>query len=459
MHHQSVLVLGLGRSGKEAALLLREKGAQVTVLELEENFSTLKRKKKLEDYGARVIFGPHEESLLNKKNLVVASPGVPNHLPLIKKAQSVNIPVISELELASRFIPRENIIAITGTNGKTTTTFLTYKILKKGGMAVEVGGNIGNPLSRLARSHLPRHSTCRVAAEVSSFQLERSFTFTPHIFCVLNIRPDHLDRHSSFSEYRKIKAIPLPRMGPGDWAILNYDQQPVSSLSKLTSARVIFFSQRKKLTQGLFMDNDKIVANVKGERMCVPLSNLQMLNFHNLENVLCAVGIALIEGIRVRTIQDSLTYYKPLPHRQQLVADIAGVKFIDDSKATNQAAVKNLIRSVDASAILIMGGKDKGDDFSPLKEHFSGKVKSLVLIGEAREKIKKQLEGAVPARQCNSLGQGVKLAFSLSRKGEFVVLCPGCSSFDEFKSYRHRGRVFKKEVRRLKEEVEGKKSF
>jgi len=450
---QSVLVLGLGRSGKEAALLLKEKRADVTALEFKESLSTLKRKRELESHGIKVIFGPYQESLLNKKDLVVISPGIPSHLPIIKKAESLNIPVISELELASYFIPRESIIAITGTNGKTTTTFLTYKILKGNRIPVKVGGNIGNPLSRLVRNSLSQN-LCRIVVEVSSFQLEKSPTFSPRIYCIINISLDHLNRHSSFLEYQQIKATPLSRMKPDDFVILNYDQQQVRSLSKLTSAKVVFFSQKHRLKQGLFVDGDSIKGSVNGREVFVPLHNVEIRNFHNLENVLCAAGIALIEKISVEVIINSLKNYRSLPHRQELVTEIAGVKFVDDSKATNLAAVKNMLSSLKGSAVLIMGGKDKGDDFSSLKKCFSGKVKGLVLIGEAKKKIKEQLKGTVPMWECCSLDEAVKLSFSLSEKGEFVVLCPGCSSFDQFTSYRDRGRVFKKEVKKLKEEIE-----
>ena len=460
MHNQSALVLGLGKSGKEAALLLREKGAKVQVAELEENSSTLRRKKQLENYGVQVVFGAHNDSLLNKKDLVITSPGVSNQLSIIKKAQFLNIPVISELEFASRFIPREDIIAITGTNGKTTTTFLAYQILKRGGLKVKIGGNIGIPLSRVVRTSLSQTNfSYKVVTEVSSFQLELTNTFSPHIYCILNIYLDHLDRHPSFLEYQKIKAIPLLRMRQNDFVFLNYDHHLVRSLSEVTKAKLIFFSQRQKLREGIFIDKSSIVANLGGQKIDVPLGNLQIHRFHSWENVLCAIGIALLQGVNVEVIRDSLIKYKPLPHRQQLIGKIAGVTFVDDSKATNQAAVKNLINSLTSFAILIMGGRDKGGSFSELKEYLPKKVKSLVLIGEAKKKIKKELKGTVPIEECNSLKKAIKVAFSLSKRGELIVLCPGCSSFDQFTSYRHRGRVFKKEVEKLREEIEGKNSI
>lgn len=459
LNHQSVLVIGLGKSGKEAALLLKEKGAEVTVLELEKNFSTLKKKEALQKCGIQVVFGSHQENLLKKKHFIVISPGVPYNLPIIKKAESLGIQVISELEFASLFIPAKNIIAITGSNGKTTTTFLTYKILKKSGIKALIGGNIGTPVSRLVRRFSPHLLSGKIITEVSSFQLEKTFSFSPHIYCILNLSFNHLDRHSSFFEYQKIKAAPLPRMGPDDFAILNYDQPQVSSLGRFTLARVIFFSQRQKLTEGIFVEDDRIMANIKNMPVCIPFNNLQIEKFHNLDNVLCAVGIALIEGVSPELIGESLTEYRPLPHRQQLIKEIDGVRFIDDSKATNQAAVENMLASISSPVILIMGGRDKGGDFSYLKSRIFDKVKTILLLGEAKERIREELGGALPARECKSLSEAVRVAFSLSQKGDSVVLSPGCSSLDEFTSYRHRGKVFANEVRKLKEEIEEKKSI
>jgi len=457
--YRSVLILGLGRSGKEAALLLRDKGAKVTVAERERNFFTLRRKEKLKEYGAEVVFGFHQNNLLEGKDLIVLSPGISGDLPVIKKALSSNIPVVGELEVASWFIPRKNIIAVTGTNGKTTTTFLIYKVLKRGGLPVEIGGNIGVPLSRLARTYPYGDPSRRLVIEVSSFQLEVSDTFSPHIYCILNITPDHLDRHHSFSKYREIKAKPIFKMKRDDFVILNYDQQSVRSLGELTRAETVFFSQKEKLPQGVFIDNGSIVVNIFGDKFFIPLGNLQIHKFHSWENVLCAVACSVIQGVNPEIVRDTLVNYNPLPHRQEFIAEISEVKFVNDSKATNQAAVENMIGSLEGPCVLIMGGKDKGSDFSILRKYIPDKIKGLVVTGEAGERIIKQLEGiSIPVKKCEGLKEAVRIAFSLSKKGDHVVLSPGCSSFDEFKSYRHRGRVFKKEVERLRREIEREKS-
>ena len=456
MQDQSVLILGLGKTGKEVALLFKEKGAKVEITEIAENQRILRRKKELELKGIKVFIGPHEKVLLKNKTLLVLSPGVRLDLPIVKKARSMGIPVIGELEIITRFIPKENLIAITGTNGKTTTSFLTYKILKKSKANVKLGGNIGIPLSRLIRTSNFNDPSFKIVMEVSSFQLETTDNFSPHIYAILNVAPDHLDRHFSMERYLNIKSSPLTRMSSDDVAILNCDQDQVAHLAKLTEAKVIFFSHRKNPEANLFIDNKSLVANIGGHFVRIYIGDLDLKKFHSLDNLLCAVGIALIEGIDAEIVHKALVEYKPLAHRQQLIAKIKGVNFIDDSKATNEAAVEALIKTLDTPAILIMGGRDKGGDFSSLRKYFPGNVKGIVLIGEAKDKIRRQLEGTFPIRDCRTLGEAVRVSFSWSKKGDAVVLCPGCSSFDEFSSYKERGNKFKEEVKKLKEEIERK---
>ncbi|MBC7190449.1 UDP-N-acetylmuramoyl-L-alanine--D-glutamate ligase, partial [Candidatus Aerophobetes bacterium] len=327
-----VLVLGLGKSGKEVALLLKQKGEDVTVVESQKNFSTILRKEELEKYNIKVIFHPYEDSILQDAKLVVVSPGLPLSLPVIEKAKNLNIPVIGEIDVACRFIEKENIIGITGTNGKTTTTFLTYKLLKKAGKKVKIGGNIGVPLCRVARK-LSLEENYKIVTEVSSFQLEAGTEFSPGIYCILNIAPNHLDRHSSFSEYLQIKASPLSRMKKEDIVFLNYDQPELKELEKKTCAKVIFFSKREKIKEGIFLREGKIFANIEGKKFKISLTPQLLKKFHNPENVLCATGICLVEGVLPEVIEDFLSFYTPLPHRQEIVGEIRGVKFIDDSKA------------------------------------------------------------------------------------------------------------------------------
>lgn len=457
MNCQSVLILGLGRSGKEVGLLLRKEGKEVTIAEIKNSPAIFKKKERLKQLGIKVFTGPFHENLLKDKNLVIISPGIDPALPIVKRARLLGIPVLSELEVASHFLPSEKIIAITGTNGKTTTCFLTYKILKESGIKVKLAGNIGVPLSRLVRISHPA-SFDFVVTEVSSFQLEVTSNFSPHIYAILNISPDHLDRHLSFDKYRKIKCLPLWQMKRDDVVFLNYDDSWVKSVKELTKARVIYFSKTRKLEKGLYKEKSRIIARLEEGNFQISLDGLRLQNFHNWENVLCAVGIAILQKVNVKFIEKVLRSYRPLPHRQEMVAEIKGVKFINDSKATNQGSVKNLLESVEKPVILIMGGKDKGGDFSFLLKNL-GKIKSVVTMGETRKKIKSTLAGFVPVKECQNMEEAVKVAFSLSQEGDSVILCPGCSSFDQFRSYRQRGAVFKREVKRLLFYVTEKKLF
>jgi len=457
MNYRSVLILGLGRSGKEVGLLLKEKGKNVTIAETKNIPLIFRKKRQLEKLGIKVSIGPFHQNLLKGKDLVIISPGIDPALPLVKKTKLLGIPVLSELEIASRFLPREKIIAVTGTNGKTTTCFLTYKILRENGIKVKLAGNIGVPLSRLARVCHPA-SFDFVITEISSFQLETTGTFSPHVYAILNISPDHLDRHLSFDEYRKVKCLPLLRMKRDDIAFLNYDESWVKSVRGLTKARVIFFSKTQKLEKGLYREKGQIIARLEEGNFQISLDGLRLQNFHNWENVLCAVGIAILQKIDIKSIHQVLRSYQPLPHRQEIVGEVKGVKFINDSKATNPGSVENLLESVEKPVILIMGGKDKGGDFSfLLKNKNLNKIKSVLTIGETGRKIKLTLARFVRVVECGSLEEAVKAAFSLSQEGDTVVLCPGCSSFDQFRSYRQRGAIFKREVKKLLSYVTEKK--
>lgn len=452
MQFGNVLVLGLGKSGKEVALLLKKKGARVAVVDADNSSTLQQRRRVLKDRGITVILGSENPELLKEKDYLVLSPGVPLTNSLVREALSRNIPVVSELEIASRFFPGGNLIGITGTNGKSTTAILTYRMLKKGKIPVRLGGNIGIPLSRIARENHGRYPPV-VVTEVSSFQLETTTTFSPHIYCILNIEPDHLDRHTCFARYRDLKVSPLFEMGKEDFAFLNYDDASVISFSKATKAKVIFFSKNEKLERGVFIEENKIVSHVEEKESCICLQGLSVRRFHNWENVLCATGIALLKGVNPETIKETLMDYKPLSHRQQIVARVAGVTFIDDSKATNESAVKALLKSLETPALLIMGGKDKGADFSSLRNHLADNIKAIFLIGEAKNQIKKDLKGTVPLEEAESLGEAVRKAFSQSREGDSIILCPGCSSFDSFINYKHRGNVFQKEVKKLEDEL------
>ncbi len=448
MNVKSALVIGMGKSGREAALLLQKKEVKVVVGEIENDYKMEKEAEKLRKKGIQVALGSHSLNLLKDKEIVVVSPGVSLMIPLIQEARQKGIPVIGELELAYRYLTNQTVIAITGTNGKSTTVMLTTEILSRAGFEVKMAGNIGIPLSQVAREPSPV-----IVVEVSSFQLESVKQFSPHIFSLLNITPDHLDRHSNFAKYIEIKSNLLRKLKVNDFAILNRDDEIIYPLAKKTKAKVIFFSEKEKPKKGVFLEGNKIVACLK-DRFVIPTNNLSLTNFHSWENVLCSVAISALFKVKEEVIREALLSFKSLAHRQELVGGIEGVNFIDDSKATNVGAVFKCLNLLEKPIILIMGGRDKGGDFSKLKPKIKEKVKLIILVGEAKRKIKEQLSDIKNLMEVNSIKEAVRISFKMAKKGDSVVLSPGCSSFDEFKNYKERGNVFKREVKKLEKEVE-----
>jgi len=448
MNIKSALVIGMGESGKEAAILLKERGANVVLGEIKNDCEIEKKAKKLRKKGIQVVLGPHPLSLLKDKEIVVVSPGVPLEIPLIREARQKGIPVIGELELAYRYLRNQTVIAITGTNGKSTTVMLVAEILSRAGFKVKVAGNIGIPLSQVAREPSPI-----IVVEVSSFQLESVEQFSPHIFSLLNITPDHLDRHCSFNRYIEVKSNLLRKLKVNDFAILNKDDEIIYPLAKKTKAKVIFFSEREKLRKGVFLEGNEIVANIE-DKFTISTDNLPLTHFHSWENVLCSVAISSVCKVKEEAIRQALFNFKGLAHRQEQVGEIKGVNFVDDSKATNVGAVLKCLDLFEKPIILIMGGRDKGGDFSKLRTKIKKKVKLIILFGETKGKIKGQLSGVENLMEVDSIKEAVRVGFKMAKKGDSVLLSPGCSSFDQFKNYRERGNVFKEEVKKLKEEVE-----
>ena len=441
----SVLVVGLGRSGHEAALLLHKLGASVTALDDKGSKAVTRRAGILTNRGIPVLLGRHPDSLLQDKDLIVVSPAVhPDH-PLLVRAGACGIPVWSELEFASRFVEPEAICAITGTNGKTTTTLLTYRMLRAGLPSTRVGGNIGVPLSRLVRQANRSILSSPVILEVSSFQLELTTTFHPHIYGVLNLAVDHLDWHPSFPAYVRAKTLPLTRMTPGDTVLLNHDDQQVRAMAALTKAKVIYFSEKSPLSSGLYKCGNQLVAQLD-KTYTIDLGDLSVAQFHSWQNVLCAVATALLRRVPIETITHVLHSYRPLAHRQQIVALVGGVTFVDDSKATNPDAVKTFLSTLKQPGVLIMGGKDKGGDFSVLAPYLAANIHHIITIGQTREQIARQLGNTVEVTVRSTVSEAVQAAFRIARAGDIIALSPGCSSFDQFSSYKHRGRVFCEQV-------------
>jgi len=449
---KKVLVLGMGISGLSAAHLLKNKGAKVIIGEKNKDKEMRDKQRRLAKEGIEVILGPHSKRLLQDKDLIVVSPGIPLEIPLLQEARRENIPIIGELELAFRFLHKHtSLIAITGTNGKTTTTTLTGEILKRVNKSVRIAGNVGLPLSRVIEEN-PQV----IVTEVSSFQLESIKEFHPFVSCILNITPDHMDRHPDFDKYVHIKSRIFLNQGRDNFTVLNKDDPRVFPLASTTKGKVILFSQKERVKRGTFIKGGKIVRRLENEEEIIHLDEVLLPGSHNLENILSSIAIASLYGTEKEVIRHTLKNFKGLPHRVEYVDEIEGIEFVNDSKATNVDAVRRCLDSISRPIILIMGGRDKGADFSPLRERIKDKVREIILLGESRKKIKTQLSSISSISEVEGLKEAVRMAFRDAKKGDCILLSPGCASFDQFRDYRERGEVFKKEVKKIKEEIEKK---
>jgi len=444
-----VLVLGMGVSGIAVAHLLRDKGALVTVGEIEDSKEKRDQAKRLNQKGIEVVLGFHPSSLLEEKELIVPSPGISLSVPLLQKARQKGIPILGELEIAFRFLKGKSLAAITGTNGKTTTTVLTGEILKKADRNVKVAGNVGVPLAEAVKENSEI-----IVTEVSTFQLETMDKFSPYISCLLNITPDHLNRHLSLENYADLKSRIFLNQKKEDFTVLNKDDPRVYSFASKTKAQVIFVSKGNDLKKGVFLEDTCIKRRFDREEEIISCDEITFPGYHNLENILSSIAIASLYGVKVEIIREALVEFKGLPHRTEWVGEIKGVEFVNDSKATNEDAVRSCLESRKKETVLIMGGKDKGANFSSLKKVVRGKVKKLILLGEAKRSIKAQLLNLCPIEEVEDMRQAVRQAFRDARKGDCILLSPGCTSFDQFKNYKERGEVFKREVRRLEKEIE-----
>ncbi len=444
-----VLVLGMGISGTGIVDILERQGAKVVVGETKNTAQMQVKAKELAGRGIKIYLGPHPLYLLNHQDLIVPSPGIPLDIPLLQRAKDKGISIIGELELASRFIKDSSLVAITGTNGKTTTTFLAGQILKRARGDVEVAGNIGTSLSGVVQK-----KSSIIVVEVSSFQLETIEKFHPFISCILNISPDHLDRHHSFTQYAHLKGRIFLNQNKEDFTILNEDDPLVYSLATKSRARRVFVSQKNEPDLGVFLRKGRIIARFEREEEIASLSRITFPGFYNLENILCAVAISCLYRVSPEAIRDVLERFEGLPHRAEAVGKVKGVWFINDSKATNEGAVKRCLEGVRGPVILIIGGRDKGANFSILRPLIEEKVKEIILVGEAKEKIEEELSGICPMVESDELPSAVRYAFNGAEPGDSILLSPGCTSFDQFKSFEERGEVFKREVEKLRAEYE-----
>jgi len=450
VNNKRVLVVGLGKSGVASALFLKAHGARVTVSDTKSGDELRNEIPMLLDHGITVETGGHGERTFRGQDLIVVSPGVPVDAPLINQARSLGEPVIGELELAAQFLPGP-IVAITGSNGKTTTTTLAGEILATGGLPTLVGGNIGTPAISLAERARPETV---IVLEVSSFQLETIQTFHPKIAAVLNVTPDHLDRHLTFEVYADAKARIFENQQPGDFAVLNADDPTCVAMAARTRAKVFWFSRQKEVEPGAWVREGNVVfRDDKGQGEILQVSEIPLKGAHNLENVLAAVCAGALMGCAPERIRQAVLNFKAVEHRLEFVATVRGVDYYNDSKATNVDATIKALESFPANIHLILGGKDKGSDYSVLNDLLRQRVKRVYTIGAAAAKIESQIvsakNGGPELVRAETLENAVRKAHAVAQPGDVVLLAPACASFDQFKSYEHRGQLFKEIVRSL----------
>ena len=444
--NKRVLVVGLGQSGVASALFLKAHGARVTVSDAKPQDQLKREIPLLLDHGIAVETGGHGERTFREKDLIVISPGVPVDAPPLVQARATGEPVIGEIELAAQFFPGP-IVAITGSNGKTTTTALAGDIAVAGGLSTVVGGNIGTPAISLVEA-----ATAQTVAvlEISSFQLETIQTFHPRIAVVLNVTPDHLDRHRTFEVYVNAKARIFENQGPGDFAVLNADDPTCKALAGRTRAQVFWFSRKKEVERGAFLREGRIFfRDSADEREVMPVQEIGLKGAHNVENVLAAVAVGALLGCEPLKIRDAVRSFRAVEHRIEYVATMRGVEYYNDSKATNVDATIKAIESFPANIHLILGGKDKGSDYRVLSNLLRQRVKRVYTIGAAAAKIESQIGGAAEIVHAETLDAAVRRAAETARPGDIVLLAPACASFDQFENYQHRGRVFKEAVKAL----------
>ncbi len=442
---KKVLVVGLGKTGEALCRFLLSKEAIVKVSD----------KKSAQELGAKISFweekgitietGEHRLQSFLKADLIVPSPGVPPIAPL-QRAASNGVKIISEIELASRFL-KGKIVGITGSNGKSTTAALTFKILKEGGLPAYLAGNIGTPLISFVQNSKQEDI---YVTEVSSFQLQYIEQFKADIAVFLNVSPDHLDWHPSFSDYYQAKTKLLTFQNGEERAILNRDDPLVWNLHSQLKSKIYAFSQKKKVNPGCFLQGQQLIISNGGQQPLLETYQIPLLGSHNLENVMASALVGHLLSISPQTISNSIKSFKGLEHRLEWVTSIRGVDFYNDSKATNVEAALKSIQSFKANIILILGGRDKGGDFTKLAKSIQERVKNIILLGEAAQKIKMSLKNIVPMKEVSSLKEAVKAGFETARSGEVVLLAPACTSFDMFNNFEERGRVFKQEVLSLK---------
>lgn len=450
---KKVVVVGAGKSGIASARFLKSKGAIVTVNDVKTEKELQKEIEELKKLDINVELGGHKRELFLSQDLIVVSPGVPHNREPFNAARERGIEIIGEMELAFRFITTP-IVAITGTNGKTTTTTLIGEILKNSGISVFVGGNIGTPLIE----YVEDDSKSLVVLEVSSFQLETIKHFHPFGGVILNITPDHLDRYKDMEEYAETKMRLFEHQESFDFAVLNADDEWIMRYKPSLLAKINLFSTKKALKTGCYLSGDgiNVIHSSLREKEVIPLDEIKLKGFHNMENVMAAILTALELGVSIDVIKGTLNKFSGLKHRLEFVDKIKGVSFYDDSKGTNVGAVEKALQSFTTPVILILGGKEKGAGYTFLKREIERIVKTVIAIGEAKESIYADISEIKKVIKVETMRDAVRKAYEVAEDGDTVLLSPACSSFDMFSSYAERGDKFVEEVKALKEECCGK---
>lgn len=448
-----VLVVGLERTGEALCDFLLRQGAQVKVSEIKRKEEMGEKISFWESKGVTIEAGKHNEETFLEPDLIVLSPGIP-WIPELKAAAKKGIKIYSEIELAYRFL-KGKIVGITGTNGKSTTAALTYKILKDGELLAYLAGNIGTPLIHFAEESKDEDI---YVTEISSFQLAHIEQFKADISVFLNISPDHIDWHLSFDDYYESKKRLIFSQKDYDVAILNRDDPLIWKLSKEKKIQIFAFSREEDVEKGCFLRGDWIMLKDKQEEKLMRISDIPLLGVHNQENIMAGALAGHVLGIPPPKIRESVMSFQGLEHRLEKVSTINGIDFYNDSKATNVDASLKSIQSFDRDIILILGGRDKGGDFERLRNSIKKRVRRVILLGEAKKKIQKSLETTVPMELASSLRDAVRKGHSQAKAGEVVLLAPACTSFDMFQNFEERGKVFKQEVMALKEELAQKRT-
>jgi UDP-N-acetylmuramoylalanine--D-glutamate ligase len=444
-----LLVVGLARTGVATALFCAAQGANVTATDARTENEIGEAIAPLRTAGVSLELGGHRENSFLEQDLIIPSPGVPADAPLLQAARADGVTVWSEVELADRFL-NGRLIGITGSNGKTTTTSLIEHILKNAGFSTILAGNIGTPL--ISRVEQTSDDTVTVV-ELSSFQLELIETFRPNISVFLNLTPDHLDRHHTLEEYGLAKARIFQNQTEADSAVLNADDPATTPLAP-TKPQVFWFSRKQRVAQGAFVRENEIVFRHDGQEEAVMnLQGIPLVGAHNVENVLAAVAATRLAGAEPAAIAKAVRSFAGVEHRLEFVAEIGGVRYYNDSKATNVDATLKALDAFPGRILIVLGGKDKGSDYTALERALREKAILALLIGAAAEKIEKQITGSVAIERAGTIERSVEIASHAARPGDIVLLAPACASFDQFQNYEHRGRVFKELVHQLERQA------